>query len=138
MKIIEILDDTVIENDTIKDRIVQSKKNGWSIHYLVKDNETEIAFLSLDLMRKDPPLRKNNLIFIYELFVITAKRKKGYGSKILDWVFEKAKKDSFDEVWCEPHPFDGSVTLNILNKFYINKGFKGPDGNSQFVKKIYK
>jgi len=128
----------VIENNKIKNRTIQSKKNDWSIHYLVKDNGTEIAFLSLDLMPMSPPIRKNNLIFIYELFVITSKRRNGYGNKILDWVFDKAKKESFYEVWCEPNPFDGSVTLDILNRFYINKGFKSPDKNSQFVKRIYK
>ena len=130
MKLIEITEDIPVNSDEIKGRIVQSKKNAYTQHYLIMDNEDEIAFLSLDLMYD------RKLLFLYELFVINSKRKKGYGSKIMDLVFEFAKNQSFAEVYLDPNPFDGSITLDVLKRFYIKKGFKIQEETSQMVKKI--
>lgn len=130
MELIEITDEATIISAEIIDRTKQSSKNRYTQHYLVKENGVEIAFLSLDLMYNHQSL------FLYELFVVNSKRKNGYGNKILDLVFDFAKKDSFNEIRVEPHPFDGTMTLDVLNRFYMNKGFEVQEEHSQLSKKV--
>jgi hypothetical protein len=117
MEFIEISDYLQIQNKEIKSRTVQSSQNAYTRHYLVKDNNNEVAFLSLDLMYD------RKILFLYELFVITSERKKGNAYKIIDSVFEFAKNESFEKVYLDPHPFDGTVTFDVLKHIYIKKGF---------------
>jgi len=132
MEIIEVSNDLQISSIEIKQRIEQSLKNSYTRHYLVKDNGDEIAFMSLDLMHD------RKLLYLYELFVLIPKRRMGHAYGILDLVFEYAIKESFEEIYVDPHPFDGTIPLKDLKKIYINKGFIAQKETSEMSKKISK
>ena len=130
IEVLEIVEHAQIENLEIIDRAKQSTKNGWTKHFIVKDATKEVGFLSLDLMYH------RKLLFLYELFVVTDKRRNGIGQKILDWVYEFARKEKFETIWLEPNPFDRSVTLEVLNKFYMTNGFNPQPESSQLMKEV--
>lgn len=128
MDLIEISEDVQIKSEEIKDRATQSSKNAYTKHYIVKDQEDEIAFLSLDLMHK------RNLLFLYEILVINSKRRQGYCYKILDLLCDFAQERSFNEIHLDPNPFDRTIELDVLKKIYGNKGFEDQENTSQMKK----
>ena len=130
MNLIEIEDKTIISSEELKTRVKESSKNAYTKHYLVKEDESEIAFLSLDVMYKE------KLMFLYEIFVMIQKRRKGYGSIILDMVCVLTKNLSFNKVCVNPLPFDRTLKMDDLYNFYLSKGFKRNHENSELVKLV--
>jgi len=59
------------------------------------------------------------VIYVDDLVSDTAARKKGYGSKILKWVIDEAKKAKCDQIHLDSGP-----QRHEAHRLYLNHGFK--------------
>jgi GNAT superfamily N-acetyltransferase len=77
VQVVEVVDPRTVINDALRDRALHSSRGGYTKHYIVYDQGSEVAFLSVDLR---PDL---NLLVIYEIFVVPEIRRHGIGIRVL-------------------------------------------------------
>lgn len=66
-------------------------------------------------------LFRGKYIYIDDLSTLPESRGKGYAGKLLDWIFEYAKKEKFDEVHLDSGVNDARSNAHRL---YLNKRFQ--------------
>jgi GNAT superfamily N-acetyltransferase len=77
VQIVEVADLRTVVNDALRDRAVCSSRGHYTKHYVVYDQGSEVAFLSVD------PRPDLNLLLIYEIFVVPEIRRHGIGTGVL-------------------------------------------------------
>ena len=77
VQVVEVADSRTVINDALRDRALHGSRGGYTKHYIVYDQGSEVAFLSVDLR---PDL---NLLVIYEIFVVPEIRRRGIGARVL-------------------------------------------------------
>jgi GNAT superfamily N-acetyltransferase len=65
-------------------------------------------------------LVRGRFIYVDDLSTLQEHRKKGYGSKLLDWVFQYARDNHFDQVHLDSGTNPGRYDAHRL---YLSKGF---------------
>jgi GNAT superfamily N-acetyltransferase len=65
-------------------------------------------------------LYRGDYIYIDDLSTLPQARKKGYAGKLLDWIFDYAKKNGFQQVHLDSGANPGRYDAHRL---YLNKGF---------------
>ncbi|MEP7129411.1 MAG: GNAT family N-acetyltransferase [Chitinophagales bacterium] len=65
-------------------------------------------------------LYRGKYIYVDDLSTLPQARKKGYASQLLDWIFQYAKKNDFNQVHLDSGSNAGRYDAHRL---YLNKGF---------------
>jgi GNAT superfamily N-acetyltransferase len=92
LQIVEIVDSRTVANDALRDRAVCSSRGLYTKHYVVYDQGSEVAFLSVD------PRPDLNLLVIYEIFVVPEIRHRGMGNRAILSVENLARHTGFPRV----------------------------------------
>jgi GNAT superfamily N-acetyltransferase len=77
VQIVEVTDSRTVLNGALRDRALHSSRGRYTKHYVVHDQGSEVAFLSVD------PRPDLNLLVIYEIFVLPEVRRRGIGTRVL-------------------------------------------------------
>jgi len=76
----------------------------------------EAAFVSMDLWP--------DYLLLYEIFVLDRHRRRGVGSKLLNWVEDFAIKKGYSTVRLKPKPLDNNITRRDLLAWYQRAGYR--------------
>lgn len=95
-EIVEIVDSRTVANDSLRDRAVCSSRGRYTRHYVLYDQGSEVAFLSVD------PRPDLNLLVIYEIFVVPEIRHRGMGTRALLAAENLARHDDLPRVRLVP------------------------------------
>jgi GNAT superfamily N-acetyltransferase len=122
MEIIEITAPEDGAYPELRARAVTSTKARHTHHYIIRDGDEEIAFLSLDLI---PSV---NYLVLYEVFVPQELRRRGIGSKVLREVEELAKRRGYEKITLTACPLDDDFSEDELVGWYKKRGYtESPD-----------
>lgn len=135
LKVNEILSKDEIEEPCLKERANPSDRAGagWNREtkwYIVKKDDFEVAFIELDFNRREERL------WISQIFVLKQYRNQGLGSDILKRIEEKAKEYGSKEIWLNPKPIDSTIDTFRLKQWYIKKGFAVCQKQADTLEKI--
>jgi GNAT superfamily N-acetyltransferase len=116
-------------DEEIRARAKVSPKAPRTRHYRAIENGSEIAFLSLDFI---PDV---DYLVLYELFVPTALRRQGVGSRLLAEVEKMAAGLAYVQVNLTPWPLDDSMSEETLVHWYKVRGYdERPDCSDELQK----
>ena len=103
-----------LEEDTFVETIQRLQKSGFQLIYIEANGEAVSAagFVTGE------KLIRGKYIYIDDLSTLPAFRKKGLGSLLLDWIFDYAKINNFDQVH-----LDSGVQRFDAHRLYLTKGF---------------
>jgi GNAT superfamily N-acetyltransferase len=96
VQIVQMADSRTVVNDALRDRAVCSSRGHYTKHYVVYDQGSEVAFLSVD------PRPYLNLLVIYEIFVVPEIRRRGIGTRVLLAAENLARDTGFPRVRLTP------------------------------------
>lgn len=90
-------------------------KNGFHMIYAEDENGEVVSVAGFEMGEK---LHRGRYLYIDDLSTLPSARNKGYGSMLLDWIFDFAKKNNIDQVHLDSgvHRFDA-------HRLYLKKGF---------------
>jgi len=115
-----------VEDIELHERAERSSFGGYSHQYLVRENGNEIAFLTLDFW---PP---SEHLVIYELFIKSSLRRKGYGTKILSLIEPLARKMGYKTIVLNAHPLDDSQQTALIS-WYERRGYRKDRGQKELM-----
>src|ERR1019366_8701684 len=92
VQIVEVADSRTVVNDALRNRAACSSRSHYTKHYVVYEQASEVAFLSVD------PRPDLNLLVIYEIFVVPEIRHRGIGSCVLLAAENLARENGFPRV----------------------------------------
>jgi len=95
------------------ENITQSINDGEK-YFFIKDNDNILGYFSYKL-------EAGNRLFISKLYLKAKYRKKGYGKKCLNYLFDIAKTKQVKDIFLK------TMRINPTVKFYIKQGFKITD-----------
>lgn len=75
-------------------------------------------------------------LVLYELFVVSCQRRKGYGRLLLSKIELIGKKKGYCKVMVNPEPFEGNLPKEQLISFYMRNGFSETLINQNELEKI--
>ncbi len=114
-----------LEEETFVPMITEMIGEGYVLAFIEEDNKAVAAigfrYLQFLFMGKH--------IYIDDLSTLPSQRGKGLGSRLLDFVEEKARAEGYKAV-----TLDSGYQRNDAHKLYLNKGFIL--GSHHFVKKL--
>jgi len=113
-----------IINEEIRYRYVNNSRNSYTRHYLVKDGDREVGFLSLDFSPLDEPL------VIYEVFVPRNLRKRGLGTMLLRAAEETAREHGYEWILVVPMTMDSVFSQADIEAWYRVNGYEGWEDHS--------
>lgn len=106
-----------VKSDSLRARAEKSSKSAYTHHYLVYDEDSEVAFLSLDI-------RPNvDYLVLYEIFVKPELRHQGIGSRLLLETEKLAKNLGLWRIILNPEPFERNFSREALVNWYRKKGY---------------
>jgi GNAT superfamily N-acetyltransferase len=117
VEILEILSPDIAFDEEIRERARTSSKSLCTKHYIVHENEKEVAFLSLDLR---PDIEA---LVVYELFVPRKMRHRGIGTRVMKETERLARSMGFRKLLLNPKPFEGDYSKAELVNWYRQQGF---------------
>ncbi|MCT9812403.1 GNAT family N-acetyltransferase [Acidovorax sp. Be4] len=117
MLIIEKIEGFEVISDEILRDIAQRAHGGWSTEYIAKYNGAEVGLLSFDFYQNKMESK------IHEIYVLSEFREKGIGRKLLMYAEEVAMELRCFSIALEPHPFDRTVSLDMLISWYARNGY---------------
>lgn len=115
MRLIEVTATTQVVSDEIRDRM--HSKAQYTRHYVLRDGQIEIGFLSLD------PIPDRDYLTLYEVFVPKTHRHKGIGSELLHHCEMLATEWGYKSVVVWPKPFERDFPKVKLVQWYKRHGF---------------
>lgn len=77
IQIAELADPCTVVNQVLRDLAMRGSRGGNTKHYVVYDQGSEVAFLSID------PRPDLNMLVIYQIFVLPEIRRRGVGTRVL-------------------------------------------------------
>jgi GNAT superfamily N-acetyltransferase len=114
-----------LEQESFVPLIKEMIREGYVLAYTEQDNKAVAAigfrYLQFLFMGKH--------IYIDDLSTLPSQRGKGLGSRLLDYVEEKAKAEGYEAI-----TLDSGYQRNAAHKLYLNKGFVL--GSHHFVKRF--
>lgn len=107
-----------ILDEEIRARYVDSSPGEYTQHYLVKEDDQEVGFLSIDLLPVDQEF------VIYEIFVPRYLRRRGWGTRLLNHAEEMARKRGYEWSLVIPKTMDEEFSQDKLEAWYHGNGYK--------------
>jgi GNAT superfamily N-acetyltransferase len=113
----------------LRARAELSPKARFTEHYVAKDGENEVAFVSIDA---NPGV---DYLVLYELFVDRRGRRQGHGTRIVDAVAGLARARGYNRIRLRPHALDNVAPADV-ETFYSRAGFLSGDTTGELEKAI--
>lgn len=106
-----------LRDEEIKERVALNSKAKNTKHYVAKEKNYDVGFVSLDI---NPDIE---YLILYEIFVPRHLRKKGYGSRLLAEIEGLAANLGYKKVSVNPKPFEEDRTRAQLVEWYQKHGY---------------
>lgn len=103
----------LIESNFVK-TIQRLQASGYWLIFIEEDG-VAVAAAGFELGEK---LHRGKYLYVDDLTTLPAYRKKGYGSHLLDWIFNYAREQKCDSVH-----LDSGVQRFDAHRLYLQKGF---------------
>jgi GNAT superfamily N-acetyltransferase len=103
-----------IKEDTFFETIERMQKSGYHLAY-IEEAGIVVAVAGFEMGEK---LHRGKYLYVDDLSTVSSCRNKGYGSRLLDWIFEFAKTNGCNEVH-----LDSGVQRFDAHRLYLKKGF---------------
>ncbi len=120
-----------VQTPDLRDRAAHSGRAMYTHHFLVFDDDDEVAFVSLDLY----PVAMKKPFVIYELFVTRECRERGVGTQVLEMIEATAMEKGYRSIILKPKPLDKDITEERLVAWYKKRGFTLGPNNAGFLEK---
>lgn len=120
----ELGEESFIKDGTLRKRARECARIRFTKHYIVHDDNREVAYLAIDYV---PGF---DYIFLYELFIRKEDRGKGIGSELLSRVEKLAKELGYKKVMLHAESFDKNITKESIENWYKKRGYL-PSGKIQ-------
>lgn len=104
-----------LKKEDFLSRIRRMMKSGYQLVF-VENKNGEVP--AVGGFRMEEMLHRGKSIYLDDLSTSEKFRSKGYGGKIIDWLFELAKKEN-----CSSFHLDSGVQRFDAHRFYLKKGF---------------
>lgn len=114
-KIMHQLRPHLASEETFAEQVLRQINEGYRLVY-IQDNEQVKAVIGFRYLEF---LAWGRVLYIDDLISDTANRRSGYGSTLLKWVIDEAKKSSCDQVHLDSGP-----QRHDAHRLYLNHGFK--------------
>ena len=116
--VLEIRHKVMYPNENLDFVKLENDEKGIHIGYFVEENPVSIFSLFLE----------NNKLQFRKFATLEIFQKKGYGTKLLEWLINYAMEMEFDSVWCnaryEKKSFYKKFGFEETNKSYEENGIK--------------
>lgn len=131
MELIEI-NNQEIANPEIRNRDAMSSRCAYTRHFLAVESGLEVGLLSIDI----PPSEEQ--LIIYEIFVPTALRRHGIGTRLLAAAEEMTRDLGYETVLLVPKTLDQAFAQQMLEEWYARKGYAPlqDSANGAIVKRV--
>jgi len=124
----------IIHTPELKERAQHSGYTIYTQHYIVCEDNIEIAFVSVDLWPVDKPFA------LYELFVAREHRNKGIGSEVLRQIEKMAIEKGYRQIVLTPKSIDKDCdnrTQCQIMQWYETRGYcRSSEFERQFEKQL--
>lgn len=124
-----------ISDPVIRDRDATSSRCAFTRHFLAIESGSEVGLLSIDIF---PDFPDEERFVIYELFVPTAQRRRGVGTRLLEAAEEMGRVLGYKSALLVPKTLDKTFPQRALKKWYARKGYLPLKGaaNGAVVKQL--
>lgn len=131
IQVVELGADDRCNDAALQARMSQSTKARHTHHYVVMEDESEVAFIALDQI---PGVE---YLVLYEIFVRPDCRGKGLGSRLLHEVEGVARRLGYKKITLSPWPLDEDYPEEKLIAWYKRHGYvERPDCPTELEKSI--
>jgi GNAT superfamily N-acetyltransferase len=131
---VEIVETTKkqIADPEIRDRDATSSRCAYTRHFLATEAGSEIGLLSVDLPPTEEPF------VIYEIFVPTVMRRRGFGGRLLQAAEEMARSLGYKSALLVPKSLDKAFPQRALEEWHAKNGYIPLDNsaNGAVVKEL--
>src|SRR5262245_9285037 len=108
LRLVEPADTMMCRDPEICERLAQSPRGRHTQHYIVTEDEAEVAFLSLDFVPRV------DYLVLYEIYVPERLRRSGIGSRLIVEVENIARSHGYTRVTLSPSPLDTDKSATEL------------------------
>jgi GNAT superfamily N-acetyltransferase len=116
LKICEVNDLEVILNKELRSR-AERARNRRTTEFLAVDKDVEVALIVYE------DWSEKSLGFIYEVYVLPAFRKNGFGVDLLTFAYSRAEELGCKTIELNARPFDQSIKQEWLYSWYEKNGY---------------
>jgi GNAT superfamily N-acetyltransferase len=118
------------KSEWLRERIQNASQCIVTRLFLVMEDETEVALVSLDLHRSQ------GILVVYNIFVEPSYRRRGIARQILRKSEAMARNLGFTQIQLKPKPLEETVSLDDLVRFYASEGYRWMSKGDQMEKPI--
>jgi len=118
-----------INEPSLKDRAKNNPLSQYRRQYIISSENHEIAYLSFDL------LPGQDYLTIYEMFIASDFRNKGFGKQLIAEAEKLAKEWGYNKIKLIPKPLESEIKTKELIDWYKRRGFSEDPNDQQALEK---
>ncbi len=131
VRFVEMSNHTDVSSLELRQRAEASSRTRISKWFLVFAEQTEIAYMCLDINPDD------TFLVLYELFIQSDKRRTGFGRSILAELEIYAKSQGYGAIALRPRPIDNDMSEADLIKWYKSASYSEHEDDSDLLVKYF-
>jgi GNAT superfamily N-acetyltransferase len=126
MELTEVANEQISDPE-IRNRDARSSRNNYTRHFLATESGSEVGLLSIDINQKEERL------VIYEIFVPTALRRRGIGTRLLAAAEKLALDLGYNSTLLVPKTLDKAFPQKSIEEWYASEGYTPLENSANFA-----